>query len=252
MTPLSHNDFGESSIDRRSGSLIVAVVLIAFLVATVVATVLVSVGVVITGYRGGLSALSSSAHPPAWATAATLIGLWSGYVGGFFAARRVASGPALRELFSVRASDVLYLLLGVGLQFAVVVAYAPFHLRHFSRPTDKLFSGASGLGFVMLCLLTALVVPVFEELFFRATLVPGLMGLLKTKSKRVTVALVAVVDGLLFSLAHAELAQFAGLAVVGAVLAFVYIRSQRLAPSALVHVAFNSTALFSIIAHRVS
>jgi membrane protease YdiL (CAAX protease family) len=252
MAPLSHNDLGESSTERRSGGAIVFVVLSAFLVATIAATLFLSVGVAVTGYRGGFSALSSSAHPPAWATVTTLMGLWVGYVGGFLVARRLS--PALRrsELFRVRASDALYILLGIALQFAVVAAYAPFRLRHFSAPTDKIFSGSSGAGFVVLCVLTGLAVPIFEELFFRVALVTGLRGLLRTSSARMTVGLVALVDGVLFAAAHGEFAQFLGLAAVGAVLAAIYMRSGRLAPSALVHIAFNSTALFGIVVHRLS
>ncbi len=252
MTPLSRNDLREDAHARASGFAVVATVLIGFLAGTVVSAILVSAAASVAHYHGGLVALTNSAHPPAWSTVATLVGLWVGYIGGFVVARRFLPGPALRELFALRWSDALYLVVGVVLQLAVVLAYAPFQIHHFSAPTDKIFSGASGIGFVVLCALTATVVPLLEELFFRATLVPGLRQWLRRSSERATIALVVVADGVLFALAHGELAQFAGLAVVGALLAYLFIRSSRLAPSVITHAAFNATALVSVIAHRLS
>jgi membrane protease YdiL (CAAX protease family) len=252
MTPLSRNDFGDEALDRRSGVAVVLTVLIAFLVGEVVAGIFVSVGAALCGYHGGLIAISKSAHPPAWSTLATLAGLWVGYVGGFFVMRRISPSAPFASLFRVKWSDATYVVVGVVMQLAVVLAYAPFHLRHFSKPTDKLFSGTSGLGFVVLCVVTATVVPILEELFFRATLLPGLIGLFGSPSRRLTTIAAIVVDGTLFALAHGELAQFVGLAFVGMVFAYLFVRSGRLAPSALAHMAFNATALVSVIAHRIT
>ena len=251
MTPLSRNGLGLDEVDRRTGFAIIGTVLTAFLAATVISALVVSVAAGIAGYRGGLVALSRSTHPPAWATVATLVGLWSGYIGGFLVARRLREDAGGSHLFVMKFRDAGYLLVGIALQLLVLVAYAPFHLHHLSAPTDKIFSGATGAGFVLLCLLTGVVVPIFEELFFRATLVPGLLGVLRVSSTRATAALVVVADGLLFGLAHGEWTQFIGLSFVGAVLAFLFLRSGRLAPSALTHIGFNLTALVSVIAHRV-
>jgi membrane protease YdiL (CAAX protease family) len=56
-----------------------------------------------------------------------------------------------------------------------------------------------------------------------------------------------VANGLLFGLAHFEVAQFAGLAVFGVVLGVLAWRTSRLMPGIGAHAAFNLVAVLSVI-----
>jgi membrane protease YdiL (CAAX protease family) len=56
-----------------------------------------------------------------------------------------------------------------------------------------------------------------------------------------------VITALAFGLAHFEVAQFAGLAVFGAVLGTLAWRTGRLAPGVAAHAAFNAAAVASVV-----
>ncbi len=60
----------------------------------------------------------------------------------------------------------------------------------------------------------------------------------------------AVASALLFALAHAEALQFAGLALLGVVLAYLVARTRRLVPSVITHASFNSVAFAALLVQR--
>jgi membrane protease YdiL (CAAX protease family) len=68
--------------------------------------------------------------------------------------------------------------------------------------------------------------------------------------KRGGTVVAALVSACLFGLAHGEPLQFAGLALLGVILAVVVKRTQRLVPSIITHASFNAVALASLIAQR--
>jgi membrane protease YdiL (CAAX protease family) len=88
--------------------------------------------------------------------------------------------------------------------------------------------------------LAALVViafaPVFEELFFRGFVFPGL-------ARAWGLALAIAVSGLLFSAAHLDYKSFIPIAGVGMVFAYAYWRSGTIFTTMLAHCAFNSTSI---------
>ena len=57
-------------------------------------------------------------------------------------------------------------------------------------------------------------------------------------------------SALLFALAHAESLQFAGLALLGVVLAVLVARTRRLVPSVITHAAFNAVAFAALLVQR--
>ncbi|MHB8377661.1 MAG: CPBP family intramembrane glutamic endopeptidase [Dehalococcoidia bacterium] len=83
--------------------------------------------------------------------------------------------------------------------------------------------------------------PVFEELFFRGFVFPGL-------ARAWGVAAAIVVSGLLFSSAHLDYKSFIPIAGVGMVFAFTYWRSGNIFSTMLAHGAFNSTSIAFIAA----
>jgi len=155
-----------------------------------------------------------------------------------------------RELWRVQRSDLGYIALGVACQIAVSLVYAPFHLHGFNAPTTKIFGSASGATYLFLCVLTVTIVPFFEELFFRAALTRSLWAVAKGPSLSTSVLIVAALDGAIFAAAHGEWAQAPGLFAIGSVLAYLLLRTGRLAPSVLTHASFNLVAVLALTYQR--
>ena len=250
VNPHSSLETGSQPIGRTQGLIIVIVLLMAFLVGAVLSGLFAALAASWAGYHGSLAGLSLLASPPWWLIMSTLIGLWFGYTGGTVLCQRLFHLFEVRKLFRVRWSDLSYLALGVAVQLLIGLAYLPFHLAHYSAPTTRLFGNASGGVFAVLCIMTAAIVPFFEELFFRVVLLRGLWGLAAVRSAKLSMVFVIGLDALIFAGAHAELVQLPGLAVVGAVLAYLYLRTGRLAPSYLTHASFNTLAVIVLIAQR--
>jgi membrane protease YdiL (CAAX protease family) len=222
---------------------------IGFLAGQILAIVFESIGVAITHYPGGLNALDKAANPPAWANAMGLVGLWIGFSAAIYFAHREGHLRALPEQWRPRPSDALYVLLGVACQFAVDLAYAPFHFKSLNGPENHLFKSAHGPGFILVALLT-LVAPFFEEWLFRGVIFRTLAEGLTNVTRRAAVTIGVVTSAVLFGLAHGEPLQFVGLAGLGVILALVVYRTKRLVPSYVTHASFNATAVVALILQR--
>ncbi len=239
----------ESKNHVRAG-LVVTGCLIGFLLGEITATLLVIVGAQLAHFHGGLKALSKLASPPWWSNVLGLVGLWIGFGGAIYYSRTSGGLAPLSQQWRLRASDAWFVLLGVGCQFIVDLGYAPFHLRDLNKPVNHLFGGSRGLTFVLVALLTTVGAPIIEEWFFRGVLFRALdAGLSRHLAKAGTVLAVLVSAGL-FALAHGEPLQFAGLALLGVVLAVLVKRTNRLTPSIITHVSFNAVAMVSLLAQR--
>lgn len=218
-----------------------------FVVGQLVAVIFASVAVSVSGAHGSLSALVDSATPPWWIVTAELLGIWVGFGGAAMVAQRryAAIGAGA---WTPRWSDAWYLLVGAVLQFVVVVSYVPFHPKDFSAPSEKILGSSGGAALALVALLTVVGAPLLEETLFRGVLLPGLRALLGGAERGPLVAAAVVLDGLLFALAHGEWVQFPGLAIVGMVLATIYLRTRRLAPCVVAHGAFNMAAVIVLVA----
>ena len=114
-----------------------------------------------------------------------------------------------------------------------------FHLDQLeSSCAEQIPSGVRSTRWLLA--LASLVVisfaPVFEELFFRGFVFPGL-------AKAWGVGLAIVVSALLFSSAHLDYKSFIPIAGVGMVFAFSYWRSGNIFSTMTAHCAFNSTSI---------
>ncbi len=249
VTPLSALSVSPA-VNRPRAVAIVVASFIGFLAGQLLALLLEIAGASLAHYPGGVNALSRVANPPWWANALGLIGLWIGFSSAIYYARHDGRLSALANQWRPRPSDVVYVALGVACQFAIDLAYAPFHFKSLSHPVNHLFQAAHGPGFVVIALMTTLAAPIFEEWLFRGVIfraiAEGATGL--TKGAALTVGI--VVSALLFAAAHGEAVQFAGLAALGVVLALLVHRTKRLVPSYLTHASFNAVALVAVIAQR--
>jgi membrane protease YdiL (CAAX protease family) len=236
--------------DRPRVGLILIGCLVGFLGGQIVAALLVLLAVQVTHFPGGLPALTRLSEPPWWSNVLGLVGLWVGFGGAIYFATMHGHLRALAHQWRLRASDGLYVLIGVACQAIVALAYYPFHLKSLDRPVSHLFGGAHGAAFVFLGVLTTLVAPFMEEWFFRGVLFRSLHeGLMRIAPRIATVGGV-LASACLFALAHGEPLQFAGLAFLGVVLAIILYRTQRLMPCVITHASFNAVAMVALLAQR--
>jgi membrane protease YdiL (CAAX protease family) len=221
-----------------------------FVVGGLLATALLAWGAHLSGYPGGLGALTRSSRPPWWSNALSLAGLWAGFgIGIYVAATAGRLRPLVRQ-WRLVPSDALYVLVGIACQGLVDAAYYPFHIKSLNQPVTHLFGGARGVTFALMAVLTTLCAPFVEEWFFRGVLYRALLAGFSEVAPRVALAGAVVVSAGLFALAHGEPVQFAGLAFLGVVLALLVYRTQRLMPSVITHLSFNAVAMIALIVQR--
>jgi membrane protease YdiL (CAAX protease family) len=203
-----------------------------------------------------MSAIASAAVPPEWYVVSTLLGLWIGFIGApWLASRFQGTRRFLRDLgVRFRPLDLLGIAVGIGGQILVALMYAPFQheIHDFNGPSQRLTGGSHGGGFIVIALVTVLLAPAMEELFFRGLLFKALVRLFtpfrvgRSGARTLGVVLAVVLDGLLFGLAHGEWVQLAGLAVFGMVLAAISYRTGRLGMNMVAHATFNLVAILAI------
>jgi len=226
----------------------------------VVALILTDIAAHLAGQGGQLSKIADMAEPPEWYVGVSLAGLWAGFLlGPWLASKARGTGRFLADLgVRFRPIDLLGLVIGPAGQVVVAIIYAPFinHLKNFTAPTQKLTGGSHGGGFVVIAIMTVVLAPFFEELFFRGLLFKALARLFTPAAigpstrRTIGVAVAVVADGLLFGAAHAELAQLAGLAVFGMILAVISYRTGRLGMNMIAHASFNLVAVLVVVGNR--
>jgi membrane protease YdiL (CAAX protease family) len=220
-----------------------------YLVGTLVGLVLGAIGAWIAGTPGGASALAAAPEPPVWFVAAEEVGLWVGFGGAAW----VVTRSGRRVGFVMKPADLWFVFLGSALQLFLFLCYLPERGQNFSKPVHSLLGGGSGWLLIIPGVLTVLVVPVFEELFFRGVLLRALLVLCATRAAALGVAIAVVLDGAIFGLAHLgndSWIQLPGLGFVGVVLAVLAVRSGRLGPSIVTHASFNAVAVIAFAVQR--
>jgi len=249
--------------DRADAGTWLLFAVVGFLVGSVVGLLFAALAAELAGQGSHLAEIAKLSAPPEWYVAASLVGLWVGFIVGpwlasrFRGTRRFAADLGLR----FRLVDLWGVAVGLLGQLLVDLMYAPFHHHHnftknFNAPTTRLTGASHGGGFVVIALLTVVGAPFFEELFFRGLLLRGLVRVCtparRGRSLGRTFGVVAAVllDGLLFGLAHGELVQLAGLAAFGMILAVVSYRTGRLGMNMVAHATFNLAAVLTIAGDR--
>jgi membrane protease YdiL (CAAX protease family) len=219
----------------------------AYLVGSVAAELFQGIGVSITHFPGGLNQLSQVAEPPGWSIAVSLLGVWLGLgIGAWFILRRhwVSS---LRGLFAAKWSDLFFVLIGVGAQFVISAAYAPFHLgSKMDVPVRYLFGGAGGFLW-LLGVMSIAGAPLVEETVFRGVMYRGFFENFRERNEKRAASWSIVLSALLFAGAHFEALQLPGLFFVGLVLGYLVRKTGRLIPSIVTHASFNAVA-FAVVA----
>jgi membrane protease YdiL (CAAX protease family) len=236
-------------VERPRTLAIVLAGFLGYLAGQLVGAALEALGVAITHYPGGVSALSTTSAPPWWSNALGLLGLWVGFGAAIYYAYFYGNLKSLPQQWRPRPSDVAYVAVGIICQLLIDVAYAPFDIKHLNRPVTHLFGAAHGATFVLLIVMTMVLAPIMEEWIFRGVLFRAMSeGVARGSRKTVTLAVVA--SAALFGAAHGEPVQFLGLFFLGVVLALLVWRTKRIIPSIITHMSFNGVAIAALVSQR--
>ena len=207
------------------------------------------VSAVVVGLTGHLDTPAHSV--PTWAMAVSIIAMWLTML--TLLHRFVPSMPTL-SVASVRmwfrAKDVVIgIPLGIATQVVLVNAVnwplhkiwpETFNSDEVTRRATELVDNATGIWLVVLALVVVIGAPIVEEVVYRGTLQPVLVGAWGTV---VGIGVVAVV----FAAIHQSGVEFPGLLAVALVFGIARHRAGRLGISIVTHMAFNATALVLVL-----
>jgi uncharacterized protein len=190
---------------------------------------------------------------PLWLTALAEVPLWIGLVGTVLWASRTKGTDDLRRDFGLvaRWTDVpLGLVAGFVGQLVIVSIVVPVY-RLLGVDTDEVGQTAEKLAdravhapdVVLLIVIVVLGAPVVEELFYR-----GLF--LRAVERRWTSGVAIVGTSAVFAGLHFQPYDFLPLFLFGVLAAALAVRTGRLGPGIFAHLAFNLTAVISLLAAR--
>lgn len=149
-------------------------------------------------------------------------------LGGFLFYRRRRGGPRIIARFSVRGLDPALLLWGLLLIVATSVVLEP--LLNVLPEIPNVY----GRGFWALLTLVVMA-PLFEEVIFRGVV-------LESTRARYGVPAAWLISALVFGIAHVHPAVAVNALVMGLVLGFIYIRSDSLWATVILHAINNGFA----------
>lgn len=199
---------------------------------------------------GGYSTTQEiKAAPLTWTFAASVF-IWLAFVVvAVWVADHKGDGWVREYHVSLKAVDVpLGIVAGVVAQFVLVNAIAWPILKlsgksadDLARPAQELADKAHGAGGALLFLLVVgVIAPVAEELFFR-----GLV--FRAFEKRWNQWWALGLSSAFFGLTHFQLLQFLPLTVAGAVFGYLVVRTGRLGPAIVAHMAFNISTVVVLL-----
>lgn len=212
--------------------------------------VLSQIAIVVIFAAGGYS---TGDDLPLWLTAIAEVPLWLGLVGAVAWATRAKGTGSLRDDFglTMRWHDVpIGLFAGFAAQLAIAAIVIPLY-RVLGIDTDEVGQTAEKLAdravhapdVVLLIVIVVLGAPVVEELFYR-----GLF--LRSVQRRWGSAVAVVLTSAVFAAVHFQPYDFPALFLFGAVAASLTVRTGRLGPGMWAHLAFNLTAVISLLGSR--
>lgn len=206
---------------------------------------LVVVAVLAASGRSDLDGLSLGA------TALLQVPLWAGLLGAPLWCTYGKGRRSLAADFGLRMrwSDVpLGVATGLGAQIALAVVVALLYqvlgvdLDKVGTSAEALTSSATDVvGVVLLVAIVAVAAPLVEELFYR-----GLW--LRAVERRWGTTLAVVMSSLLFGSIHFQPYDMPALVGFGLVAGVLTVRTGRLGPAIWAHVAFNLSAVVSLLA----
>lgn len=183
----------------------------------------------------------------AWTIWALSFGLWAGYLlGPIFMNRVTGSGPMIDFNLQVPIRLVgIAAVIGVVVQLVVLPAlYFPILRLVEADPGESAKELAATVDTPLEILFffgSAIVIaPFVEEWFYRGMLLPAL-------ARRFNPVVGIIGSSALFTLVHIRPIMFPGIFVLGVILAVLTMKTERLAPAIVTHMAFNAVTAISLI-----
>jgi uncharacterized protein len=187
---------------------------------------------------------------PLWLVAILQAFLWLGLLGAPVLAART-KGNGVVEDFGLRFRPIdvpVGLVIGIVSQLVLVPIVSLPWIALLGKDLDDLDDSAQALadkatdplGVALLVVIVVLGAPVVEELFFRGLLQRSLL-------RRVAPVLAVGISALVFGVTHFQLLQFPALVAFGAILGFLALRTGRLGPSIVAHMAFNAVTVIALV-----
>ena len=208
--------------------------------------------VVAVSIAAGVSGRTELEDLPLWATAVLQVPLWAGLLGTAWLASTRKGRGSLRADFGLqmRPRDVpIGLAAGLGAQLVITIIVINLY-ELFGVDTDRIGETAEELtdravGAVDVTLLLSIVVigaPIVEEVFYRG------LWLRSIQRRTGSPAIALVGSSLIFGAIHFQPFDLVALSLAGLVFAWLTLRFERLGPAIWAHLAFNLTAVISLLA----
>lgn len=164
-----------------------------------------------------------------------------------WASKTKGRGPRRDFGLIVRWRDALYAFVGLATQYAALLVYLPLFwlgatsADEISKPARELTDKATdSMGVVLLFLVVAIAAPIVEEIFFRGLL-------LRSIERRHGAKWGLVGSSAIFGSVHLQALQFPALFLFGLVAGWLALRTGRLGPSIVAHLAFNTVAVITLL-----
>jgi membrane protease YdiL (CAAX protease family) len=187
---------------------------------------------------------------PLWLVAVLQAFLWLGLLGAPVLAARTKGNGVVEDFgLRFRLIDVpVGLAIGVASQLVLVPLVSLPWIMLLGKDLDDLDDSAreladkatDPLGVALLFVIVVLGAPVVEELFFRGLLQRSLL-------RRMGPVLAVAISAFVFGVTHFQLLQFPALVAFGAILGFLALRTGRLGPSIVAHMAFNAVTVIALV-----
>jgi membrane protease YdiL (CAAX protease family) len=231
-------------LERGRGVTLLVACFVGFFLSQIAAGIVASVATNTIAHQGLTHFLDHHFERPWWLTASEMFGLWLGFAAIVVFAMKTVRPVLPTGFFKVRWPDLKFLPLGVLLQALVGALYYPFHIQSAGDPVKQIVGHNPAYGMLVIMFFVGIGAPFIEELLFRGVILQSMTALVSPRVRTLAAGLVpALLTGVVFGVAHGELVQLAGLALVGTILAVIVQRQGRIAPAIVTHAGFNLIAL---------
>lgn len=145
----------------------------------------------------------------------------------------------LRAIGYIALGYIMFLAINIIIK--LVQVFFEIELPGFGEQVNKInLFGTGTFNLVITFIVLAILAPIIEEIFFR--------GFIQEQLQKITSSKMAIlIQALIFSLAHLELQVIIPLTIIGAILGYIYHKTNSIYPTIVFHSINNSIAFFVLL-----